>query len=181
MLRTILISSLLFTSIAQAEWKIGMPVCLTTGCAVQGDQTLKGAEMAAAELNASGGVLGQKISLVVQDTAEATNAAQAVSAYRKLRADRDVRYFIGPTWTPAGLAIAPIASSEDVIITSPTLGVKEFSAAGDNIFNLNGPDEASSRYLAHFAMEKGWKKAAIFSSQQPWDAAQASFFEDEFK
>ena len=167
--------------VAFADWKIGLPVCLTTGCANYGEQSVKGAQLAVEEINANGGVLGEKIAIVVEDTAEGTSAAHAVTAYKKLRDDSDIKYFVGPNWTPAGLAIAPIAAKEDVIITSPTLGVKEFSAAGDNIFNLYGPDETAARSLAQLAIAKGWKTVAIFSSQQPWDAAQAAFFEDEYK
>ena len=177
----VLIAILVVSTEAQADWKVGLPVCLTTGCAVDGDNSVKGVQLAAEDLNSKGGVLGQKVALVVEDTAEGISAAQAVTAYRKLRTDESIRYFIGPTWTPAGLAIAPIAVMEQIVITSPTLGVKEFSATGQNIFNVYGPDESGSRYLAKFAFEQGWKRAAIFSSQQPWDAAQAEFFEDEYK
>ena len=168
------------TPAAHADWKVGLPVCVTTSCAVEGDNSVKGAQMAADELNAAGGVLGQKVVLVIEDTAEGTAASQAVSAYRKLRTDPQIQYFIGPNWTGAGLAIAPIAAKENVVVTSPSLGVKDFSAAGVNLFNVNGPDEVSSRFLAQLAIQKGWKRAAIFSSQHPWDSAQGSFFEEEF-
>lgn len=175
------ISAILIASAVNADWKVGMPVCLTTACSIEGDHSVKGAQLAASDLNDKGGVLGQRVVLRVEDTAEATTAATAVTAYQKLRTDRSIQYFIGPNWTPAGLAIGPIAAKADIVITSPSLGVKDFSALGINIFNVNGPDEASSRYLAQLAFRKGWRKVGIFSSQQPWDSAQALFFEDEFK
>ena len=167
--------------VAFADFKVGMPVCLTTSCSAEGDNSVKGAQLAVQALNEKGGVLGEKVTLMVEDTAEGVDAARAVSAYKKLRTNPQIKYFIGPNWTPAGLAIAPIAAKEDVIVTSPSLGVKEFASGGKNIFNVNGPDEAASRGLAELAVRKGWKRAAIFSSQQPWDASQAVFFEEEYR
>lgn len=34
--------------------------------------------------------------------------------------------------------------------------------------------------MARFAIEQGWKRAGILSSQQPWESAQGSAFRDEF-
>lgn len=164
------------------EWRIGLLLCLSGDCAADGDAALKGAQMAVSDLNQAGGVLHRKVALVVEDTNEAISGAKAVSAYRKLRLTPDIHYFIGPTWTPGGLAVAPIVSKDsDVIMTSPSLGVKEFHEAGENLFNTHGSEEISTRTLAQLALKNGWKRVVIWSSQQPWEAAQGVFFEDEIK
>jgi len=174
------------SSVANAQeagvWKVGLLLCLTGDCAADGDAALKGATLAVEELNANGGVLGKKVVVVVEDTAEAVSGAKTISAYRRLKLDKDIHYIVGPTWTPGGKALAPLVSREsNLIITSPSLGVRDFNEAGKNIFNSRGPDEIASKELARFAIKKGWKTAAIFSSQQPWEEAQGSFFEEEFK
>ncbi|RIL11147.1 MAG: hypothetical protein DCC75_02930 [Proteobacteria bacterium] len=177
-------ASLCFYDTAQADspWKIGMVLCLSGECAFDGHGALKGAQLAADELNKGEGVLGRKIQLVPEDTAEAVSGAKAVSAFQKLLLDPEIKYFIGPSWTPGGLALAPLAARRpDLIITSPSLGAAEFHKAGDNIFNARGVDESASRALARLAIDKGWLRVAIWSSQQPWEQAQGNFFEAEFK
>ncbi len=158
--------------------RIAALLCLTGACADWGENSLRGIELAIEEINEKGGVLGQKLELVVQNSDEMA-VARAVSGYQELVA-QGVRYLIGPSWTPAGLAIAPIAKKDPVIITSPSLGVKEFNEVADNIFNLWPHDEIATRSLARFAIEKGWKRAALFSSTQAWDQTQGNIFEEEF-
>lgn len=159
--------------------KIGALLCLTGACADWGENSLKGIELAVEEINARGGVLGRQLEVVVQNSNEMT-VAQAVSGYQQM-VTQGIRYLIGPSWTPAGLAIAPIVAKDSVIITSPSLGVKEFNEAADNIFNLWPHDEIATRQLAQFAIQKGWKRAALFSSTQAWDQTQGNIFADEFK
>ncbi|MBX7138386.1 MAG: ABC transporter substrate-binding protein, partial [Oligoflexia bacterium] len=169
-------------TVAEAPaWKIGLLLCFSGDCAADGVSARQGATIAAAEINANGGVLGRMIEFDLQDTAEAVSGAKAVSAYRALRMNRELKYILGPSWTPAGLALAPIVSRDrDVIMMSPSLGAAEFHLAGDNIFNIRGTDEISSRTEARYAYGLGARTAAIMSSQQPWEAQQAAFFEDEF-
>jgi len=159
-----------------------MVVCLSSGCAADGTSTVQGAQIAADEINLAGGILGKKIIFVAQDSAEAVSGAKAMSAYRQIRLDSDIHFLIGPSWTPGGLTLAPVVSKDKgIIITTPSLGVKEFHEAGDNIFNIRGTDEVSTRALAQLAIGRGWRKAAIFSSQQPWESMQARFFQEEFE
>ena len=163
-------------------WKIGVLMCLTTQCANQGATALDAANLAVSEINARGGVLGRPIQLVVQDTAEGTSGATAVSAYRHLRTDPAIRFFIGPTWTGAGMALAPIiAKDPEVVIVTPSLGASEFHMAGNNLFNSLGTNEAGSRAAAAYAFNKGFRTAAVFASQQPWDFAQGNYFDEEFQ
>lgn len=159
--------------------KIGVLLCLTGACADWGENSLQGIELAIEEINGAGGVLGRQLEAVVQNSNEMT-VAQAVSGYQQM-VTQGIPYIIGPSWTPAGLAIAPIAAKDSVIITSPSLGVKEFNETADNIFNLWPHDEIATRRLAQFAIGKGWKQAALFSSTQAWDQTQGNIFADEFK
>ncbi len=182
MFSLICLLSICYPSYGDSTFKIGIAVCLTGACAETGTNSQRGAELAAQEINSSGGVLGRKIELVVQDTREAESGVGAVNAFRSMSTDSDIKYFIGPTWTPGGLALASIVSKmREVIITSPTLGVAAFNEAGDNIFNLWPHDEVATRALARYAFNNGMKKAGILSSQQPWCLEQGRFFADEFK
>ena len=168
---------------ADPTWRIGVLVCLTGACAESGKNSIEGIELAIDEINLSGGVLGRQIEIEVEDTAEGTSSgAGAVTAFKKLLEDHSIKFLIGPSWTPGGLSVAPLAAKRpDIIITSPSLGVAEFDRAGDNIFNLWPHDELASKNLARFAIDKGWKRVAVFSSQQPWEYLQGNTFAEEFK
>lgn len=166
-----------------SEFKLGVLVCVSGECAESGNNSLKGIQLAVDELNASGGILGRKVSFQLEDTAEGTaSGAGAVTAFRKLLENPEIKYFIGPSWTPGGLSVAPIAAKRpDIIMTSPSLGVADFNRAGENLFNLWPHDEFASKYLAQFAIDRGWKRVAVFSSQQPWESLQGNTFDAEFK
>src|ERR1700684_621670 len=62
--------------------KIGFPIPLSGPTAVYGVPILKGAEMAVAQINAKGGVLGRKLELLSRDSK--ANADEAVRLSREL-------------------------------------------------------------------------------------------------
>ena len=168
-------------SAAQAEppLRLGALLCLTADCAEWGTEALHGMQLAAAELNERGGILSRELLLVVENSDE-TQPSKAVNAYRRLRDVMGINFIVGPSWTPAGLAIAPIAAKDPkVILISPSLGVKDFNQAGANLFNLWPHDENGTRMLAKFTVSKGWHRVAIFSSQQPWVKTQSDIFQHE--
>lgn len=160
--------------------KIGVMLCLTGDCAEWGTSGLKGAQLAAEELNAAGGILGRPVTLVVQDSRDTTPAA-SVSAFQQLSLDKEITYLVGPTWTVGGMPLAPlIAKRADLNVMSPSLGVKEFNESSENIFNDWPHDEVATRAMASYAVAKGWKKGAIFGSQDPFYQTQTKIFQEEF-
>jgi branched-chain amino acid transport system substrate-binding protein len=61
-------ASVPFGASAADSIKIGFPIPLSGPTAVYGEPVLKGAEMAVAEINAKGGVLGRKLELLSGDS-----------------------------------------------------------------------------------------------------------------
>lgn len=169
----------LATAMAENDLPIGVLASISDEWASVGQAMINGAEIARDEVNAEGGIKGQKIKLLIEDSREANSGAKAVSAYQSLR-QRGIRYFIGPTGTPAGMSLAPIVGRELVVIITPMVGVREFSDSAPNIFNVRGVDETGSRTMAKFAIDHEWRRAAVLSSQQPWEGAQGRAFRDEF-
>jgi branched-chain amino acid transport system substrate-binding protein len=158
--------------------KIGATICLTTVCAEWGENELKGMQLAIKDINAKGGVLGRQLELTVQDSAE-SDVKNAVNAYQALR-QQNIQYIVGPTWTPAALALAPMASKDDVVMVAASVGVADFNEVGENLFNTWVADEKGTRFLARHMYAEGSRKVAVFSSLQPWEKAQGDAFEDEF-
>ncbi len=159
--------------------QIGAAICLTSVCAEWGENELRGIQLAIKDINAKGGVLGRPLELTTQDSAEG-EVKNAINAYQALR-QQGVQFIVGPTWTPAALALAPMVSKDDVIMVSASVGVADFNEAGGNLFNMWPHDELATRFLARQVYAGGARKVAIFSSQQPWEQTQGNAFEDEFK
>jgi len=159
--------------------KVGVMASLSGNWASMGEMTRKGLTLAAEELNANGGVIGKKIVLQMQDTDEAVSAAKVVSTYRFLRS-QGISIFVGPSGSPGGIALAPIASRDDILMVSPSVGVRDFHLAGNNLFNIQGDWENASAMLAKYAFKTGIRQIAIFSSQQPFELRQADAFQSTF-
>src|SRR5579863_7420022 len=72
--------------------KIGFPIPLSGPTAVYGLPVLKGAEMAAAEINAKGGVLGKQLVILPRDSK--ANADEAVRLARELIIKNNVDFLV---------------------------------------------------------------------------------------
>ncbi len=167
---------------AEETISVGGLLCLTGDCAEVGENSRRGLELAAEELNAAGGVLGKKIMLKFEDTREMDGPGSAISAYQHLVLDPAVRFLVGPTWTVGGLPLAPIlAKRPDILAISPSLGVAAYNEAADTIFNTWPHDDFATETLAEYALKQGWKTAAVLSNESPWESAQAKHFIETYK
>ncbi|MBX7137270.1 MAG: ABC transporter substrate-binding protein [Oligoflexia bacterium] len=167
-------------SAESADLKIGAMLCLSGECAEWGANSLRGIELAIAETNQNGGVLGRKLKLVVEDSHDDV-PSRAVSAFRKLNEDRGIHYLVGPTWTVGAMPMAPlIAASKEIVVISPSVGVKEFNESAPNILNTWPHDDKATIQLAQYAISQGWRRAAIFGSQDPFVKVQSDAFQAEF-
>ena len=79
----------MLASTAIADIKVGFIGSLSSDT---GLSTLRGAEMAIEELNASGGVMGEQVTLVTADTAE--DVTEGVKAYEYLAETEEVDFII---------------------------------------------------------------------------------------
>ena len=165
----------------EKEITIGAALCLSGECASWGENSLKGAQLAIEEINNSGGVLGHHLKLEVVDTAEDRGGVRAVAAVSHLLRSGKTKFLLGPTWSSAGQALAPIlAKKKDILVASPSLGIASFNEASENIFNTWPHDAVATKALANYAINKGWTRAGVVSSQQPWEQQQGEIFRVEF-
>ena len=82
---SVIAASALWAPAAEAEIRIAVAGDMTGANAWFGEQYQRGTELAVAALNATGGVLGQTVELVVGD--DACDPDQAVALARKLASD----------------------------------------------------------------------------------------------
>ena len=103
-------------STAHAEYKIGAVLAVTGPASFLGDPEKKTLEMYVDQINASGGVNGQKINLIVYDSGGNPNKAKTF-ATRLLEQDK-VDAVIGDSTTGATLAIMPTFEEAGVPLIS---------------------------------------------------------------
>src|SRR5215212_5159120 len=94
------------TGASAGDIPVGVYAALSGGEASFGQATVQGVKLAADEINASGGVLGRKIKLVIED--DQGKAEEAASVVTKLITSNDVIAIIGENSSNQSLAAAPI-------------------------------------------------------------------------
>jgi branched-chain amino acid transport system substrate-binding protein len=101
-----------------ADVKIGFPIPLSGPGAVYGKPILAGAQMAVAEINAKGGVLGRKLELVSRDSK--ANADEAVRLARELIIKDGVDFLAGTLTSAEAPAVSTVAKENKIVFIAPT-------------------------------------------------------------
>jgi branched-chain amino acid transport system substrate-binding protein len=143
---------------AHAEVRIGLAAPLTGNLAWAGVQTLEGAEIAVADFNAQGGVLGEPIEMIVAD--DFCDREQAVAAVNKLLADEVVMVF-GHQCSGAALPASKIYADAGTLMisnfaTNPKLTEQGFR----NVFRVVGRDDVQGKVAAELLAER-WANQPI--------------------
>jgi branched-chain amino acid transport system substrate-binding protein len=97
--------------------KIGVPLPLSGPAALFGVPAVKGIEMFVEDLNATGGVLGRKIELIVRDSKAAPDEAVRVS--REMILKEEVNFLVGSMTSAEGPAVSTIAKENQIVLIAP--------------------------------------------------------------
>jgi branched-chain amino acid transport system substrate-binding protein len=98
--------------------KVGFPIPLSGPTAVYGVPVLQGAQMATAEINAKGGVLGRKLELLPRDSK--ANADEAVRLARELIIKDNVDFLVGTLTSAEAPAVSTVAKENKIVFIAPT-------------------------------------------------------------
>ena len=145
---------------AQAQIKIATAGPMTGQYASFGEQMKRGAEMAVADLNAKGGVLGQKLELAIGD--DACDPKQAVAVANKFVSD-GVSFVAGHFCSGSSIPASSVYEEEGVLQISPASTNPKLTEEGeDNVFRVCGRDDQQGIVAGNFLADKyGKKKIAI--------------------
>src|ERR1700676_2482851 len=114
------------TAAAEETIKIGFPMPLSGPTAVYGVPITKGAEMAVADINLKGGVLGRKLELLPRDSK--ANADEAVRLARELIIKNNVDFLSGTLTSAEAPAVSTIAKENKVVFVAPTAKTMKLTA-----------------------------------------------------
>jgi branched-chain amino acid transport system substrate-binding protein len=106
--------------------KIGFPMPLSGPAAVYGVPVTKGAELAVADINAKGGVLGRKLELLSRDSK--ANADEAVRLAREMIIKDNVDFLSGTLTSAEAPAVSTIAKENKVVFVAPVAKTARLTA-----------------------------------------------------
>ena len=115
-----------------ADIKIGAAEALTGPAAKYGVAIKNGFTLAVDEINAKGGVNGNKIALIVED--EQGKKEEAITVFKKLIFQDKVVMLFGPTLSNSAFAADPIANAAKIVAFGTSNTADGITAIGSHIF-----------------------------------------------
>lgn len=157
-------------AVAHADIKIGFQVPLTGPAATDGKSAQIAGTMAAEDINAAGGVLGQKIELVTYD--DQAKSDQAIFTANKLIGEDGVKFVINASYSASGRAAAPVFQQAGVVMISAYGVHPDITKAGDGMFRLVhlGPPQGAATAL-YIGKTLGLKKVSTITMDNDYGQA----------
>jgi branched-chain amino acid transport system substrate-binding protein len=132
-LTTLLIGAVGIGAAAQAaEIKIGVAEALTGPAAQYGNSIRNGFKLAVDQLNESGALGANKITLVIED--EQGKKEEAINTFKKLIFQDKVLMLFGPTLSNSAQAADPIAQAAKVVVFGTSNTADGITSIGDHVF-----------------------------------------------
>jgi branched-chain amino acid transport system substrate-binding protein len=128
--------------------RIGVFMSLTGDTANFGISSTNGIKMAADEVNATGGINGKLIELLVQD--DRSDASEAATIVTKFVTQDQVHAILGEVASSRSIAAAPIAQNAKIPMLTPSSTNPEVTKKGDYIFRSCFIDPVQGAAIAQF-------------------------------
>ena len=148
------------TSVAAADIKLGAAEALSGPAGQYGQSIRNGLQLAVDEINAAGGVKGNKLALQIED--EQGKKEQAIDVFKKLIFQDKVLMVFGPTLSNSAQAADPIAQAAKVVAFGTSNTADGITSIGDFVFR-NSVTEADvlPETLRVAIKQTGIKKVAV--------------------
>src|SRR5215203_1938461 len=158
---------LAFSSAANAQIKIGVAGPITGPNAAFGAQLKNGAEQAVEDINAAGGINGQKLQLVVGD--DVSDPKQGVSVANKFAAE-GVKMVVGHFNSGVSIPASDVYAEAGIIQITPASTNPKFTDAGKwNTFRTCGRDDQQGAVAGSYLSDKfKGKKVAVVHDKTPY-------------
>jgi branched-chain amino acid transport system substrate-binding protein len=146
-------------AMAQETFRFGMAMPLTGSQALYGQDQVKAAEWAVAEINKAGGINGKKLEMIVLDTQ--ADPQLGIQMANRLVSVEKVPAFV-TAWSAVVKAVAPIANDNRVVELSVGANSPDIARLGDYVYTTFPLADVDIAAVAHYAAtDMGKKKAAI--------------------
>lgn len=159
--------------------KIGVILPLTGTLGWLGPAMVRGAQIAAYEINRNGGIMGSTIEVIVEDS-ETTPEGSVESATKLVEIDK-VNAIVGAAGSSNTLAIARgVTIDANVILISPASTSPEISTVDDDdtLWRTAGPDRFQGMAMADLADYMGWTTCGLMTLDNSYGIGLANAFDD---
>lgn len=180
-LSALALAAMLGTASAQDAVKLGALYNLTGGMSSLDGPSLKGAQLAAKQINSSGGLLGKQIELIAPD-GKTDQQETAISAQRVL--SEGVVAGFGQSDTTFVMAAAPLFQEKGVpFLTSGATHPELPQWVGDHMFMTAFGDDDQSYAIADYAYDKlGVRRVAVWTdNSMDFTKALSKYFIERIK
>ncbi|OHA20522.1 MAG: hypothetical protein A2849_00830 [Candidatus Taylorbacteria bacterium RIFCSPHIGHO2_01_FULL_51_15] len=143
--------------------KVGVMLPLTGDGAPYGEPARNVYLLATEEINTAGGVSGQPLELIIEDSK--CNGKDATSAAQKLINIDKVQIILGGFCSSESIAATPVAAAAKVALFSPGSSSPDLTGISPYFFRNYPSDASQGKVLAEAAVAKGWKKVAFLQEQ----------------
>ncbi|MBP0443726.1 branched-chain amino acid ABC transporter substrate-binding protein [Roseomonas sp. SSH11] len=134
------------------EIRIALAGPLTGDQATIGEQMRRGAEMAVADLNAAGGVLGRRVVLQMED--DACDPRQAVAVANRI-VGRNVSFVVGHYCSATSIAASDVYADAGIPQVSPGSTNPRYTERGlGNVFRVCGRDDQQAQVAAAYVARR---------------------------
>ena len=163
---------------AQEALRFGMAMPLSGGQATYGQDQVKAAEWAVAEINKAGGVNGRKLEMLVLDTRADPQAG--IQAANRLVSVEKVPAFVS-AWSAVVKAIAPVSNDSRTVQLSVGANSADIAKLGDYTYTTFPLADIDITAVAKYAAtQMGKKKAAIIYINNETGTVAAQIYRDVF-
>lgn len=147
---------------------------------VYGVAVRNGAQLAADEINAAGGVLGKELELVILDNN--ADSDQVITNYNYAVDQKGVNAIIGGTFSGLTNAFKPYAVAEGIPVLTPTATAVSVTEDAANVFRACYLDSYQGSVMAQFAMNEldSTKAAVLFDSGDDYSIGLKDAFVAEY-
>lgn len=143
-----------------ADIKLGVAEALSGGAAQYGISIRNGFQLAAGEINAAGGVHGDKLQLIIED--EQGKKEDAINVFKKLIFQDKVLMIFGPTLSNSALAADPIAQAAKTVVFGTSNTADGITSIGNYVFRNSVTEADVLPETLRVAVKKaGIKKVAV--------------------
>lgn len=166
-------------AIAQETYKVGAAFALSGSIAVYGEGFKKVVDMAAEEINAAGGMKGNKMEIVYEDNK--STPKDCVTAVRKLIAVDKVPVLFGPAGSSNFMAAAPVAQENKVVMLSAQGAAPALTKAGEYIFRVFPSDILQGKGVSELCVRLGYKEVPVMYVNNDWGLGLKNSFVENFR
>lgn len=155
------------SSLAQAEIVVGIGAPITGPYASFGEQLKRGAQAAVRDINAEGGINGEKLRLVIGD--DSCDPKQAVAVANRMIGD-DVIFVAGHFCSGSSIPASNVYAEEEILMISPgSTNPKLTERQLNNVFRTCGRDDQQGLVAANYIAEHlADKNIAIVHDKQSY-------------